>query len=122
MRVGLLSSDDELLARLHAPHELHEGVESLAFWRRRLRRLPWYRRGAKREAARMVSTWERRVGAALIRPGTATLHDRLGAARLVVSGPLRRWGRTLAGAALVLTTVVVLVPTLLAIEILSKLF
>jgi hypothetical protein len=102
--------------------ELEDGVESLTFWRRRLRRLPWYRRGARREAARMVHTWERRVGEALLSPGPATVQARLGAARLVAAGPLRRFSRALAGTAAALTAIVVLVPTLVAVEILSKLF
>jgi hypothetical protein len=38
-----------------------EAREALAFWRARLRRLPWYRRAARAEARAMVSRWQRRV-------------------------------------------------------------
>jgi transposase len=35
--------------------------EALAFWRRRLARLPWYRAAARAEAREMVARWRRRV-------------------------------------------------------------
>jgi hypothetical protein len=38
-----------------------EAREALAFWRGRLKRLPWYRRGARAEAREMVARWQRRV-------------------------------------------------------------
>jgi hypothetical protein len=38
-----------------------EAREALAFWRRRLKRLPWYRRAARAEARGMVARWQRRV-------------------------------------------------------------
>ena len=38
-----------------------EAREALAFWRARLRRLPWYRRAARAEARGMVTRWQRRV-------------------------------------------------------------
>ena len=38
-----------------------EAREALAFWRARLRRLPWYRRAARAEARGMVARWQRRV-------------------------------------------------------------
>ena len=38
-----------------------EAREALAFWRTRLRRLPWYRRAARAEARAMVARWQRRV-------------------------------------------------------------
>jgi hypothetical protein len=38
-----------------------EAREALAFWRTRLRRLPWYRRAARAEAREMVGRWRRRV-------------------------------------------------------------
>ena len=38
-----------------------EAREALAFWRRRLRRLPWYRRAARAEARGMVARWRRRA-------------------------------------------------------------
>jgi hypothetical protein len=38
-----------------------EAREALAFWRRRLKRLPWYRRGARAEAREMAARWQRRM-------------------------------------------------------------
>ena len=38
-----------------------EAREALAFWRRRLRRLPWYRRAARAEAREMAARWQRRM-------------------------------------------------------------
>jgi hypothetical protein len=38
-----------------------EAREALAFWRARLRRLPWYRRGARAEARTMIVRWRRRL-------------------------------------------------------------
>jgi hypothetical protein len=38
-----------------------EAREALAFWRTRLRRLPWYRRSARAEAREMVVRWRRRM-------------------------------------------------------------
>ena len=38
-----------------------EAREALAFWRRRLKRLPWYRRAARAEAREMVARWQRRM-------------------------------------------------------------
>jgi hypothetical protein len=122
METGSLSRDDELLARLRAPPDLGDGVESLVYWRGRQRRLPWYRRRAKREAARMVVVWERRVRAALLKQQGAPLAARFLAARLVARGQLRRWARRTAFA-LVATalTVLVMAPALLVVELLLKL-
>jgi hypothetical protein len=93
MRIGSLSADDELLARLQAPPDLCDGVESLAYWRGRRARLPWYRRRARREATHMILVWERRVLAALIAERGAPLWERARAAGLVATGPLRRFAR-----------------------------
>jgi hypothetical protein len=38
-----------------------EAREALAFWRARLRRLPWYRRSARAEAREMAARWRRRL-------------------------------------------------------------
>lgn len=38
-----------------------EAREALAFWRRRLKQLPWYRRAARAEARGMIARWQRRV-------------------------------------------------------------
>ena len=37
-----------------------EAREALAFWRGRLKRLPWYRRAARAEAREMAARWQRR--------------------------------------------------------------
>ena len=119
MESGSFLSDDELLAYLQSPPALHDGVESLAYWRGRRARLPWYRRRARREAAQMIVAWERRVAAALLAERGAPLRERLRAAGLVATGPLRRWamraGYVLAGAMLVL-----LATFLLAVELIIK--
>ena len=115
----MLSRDDELLARLQAPPDLCDGLDSLAYWRGRRERLPWYRRRAKREAARMVFVWERRVRAAMLRQRGAPLASRFQAARLLASGPLRRSARR-AGFAVAATTLLVLAvaPSLLVVGVL----
>src|SRR5919201_5503684 len=38
-----------------------EAREALAYWRGRLRRLPWYRRSARAEARQMAARWQRRL-------------------------------------------------------------
>jgi hypothetical protein len=38
-----------------------EARKALAFWRGRLKRLPWYRRSARAEAREMVTRWRRRA-------------------------------------------------------------
>jgi hypothetical protein len=121
METGSTLPDDELLARLHAPPDLRDGVESLVYWRDRRERLPWYRRRARREAARMILVWERRVRAALLQQREVPLAARLRGARLVASGPLQRWARR-GGFALAATTLalVALAPALLALELLLK--
>jgi hypothetical protein len=122
METGSLSRDDELLAHLLAPPDLHDGVESLAYWQGRRRRLPWYRRRARREAARMIVVWERRVGAALLRQRGAPLEARFQAAWLVAGGQLRRWARRGGfGIAATAVAVLALAPALLVAELLIKL-
>ena len=121
----MLSRDDDLLARLQAPPDLSDGLDSLAYWRGRRERLPWYRRRAKREAARMVFVWERRVRAAMLRQRGAPLTSRLLAARLLASGPLRRCARRAGfAAAAAATTLLVLAmaPALLVVGVPLKLF
>jgi hypothetical protein len=125
VETSLLSGDDELLARLQAPPDLSDGLDSLAYWRGRRERLPWYRRRAKREAARMVFVWERRVRAAMLRQRGAPLASRFLAARILASGPLRRSARRAGFAvAVAVTTLLVLAmaPALLVVDVLLKLF
>jgi hypothetical protein len=82
---------------------LADSVESLSYWRSRRARLPWYRRAARREAARMTVRWERRVRAAVVRQRDAPPAARIAAARLVAYTCLMRWSRR-AGLALVAMT------------------
>jgi hypothetical protein len=122
VETSLLSRDDELLARLQAPPDLSEGLDSLAYWRARRERLPWYRRRAKREASGMVFVWERRVRAAILRQRGASLASRCRAAWLLARGPLRSARR--AGFAVAATTLLVLAmaPALLVLGVLLTLF
>jgi hypothetical protein len=128
MKTGSLCTDDEVLARLQAPPDFRDGVDSLAYWRQRRARLPWYRRRAKHEAKRMALLWERRVRAALVHQRGVPLRERLQGVGLVASGPLRRWARR-SGLVLAATTVALLatlallalVPAMLAVELLLKL-
>jgi hypothetical protein len=104
------STDEQLLRQLQAPPDLDDGVQSLEYWRRRSRRLPWYRVRARREAVSMTVRWEQRVGAALVLQHRAPLEARMAAGVLVARTRLARWTRR-AGIAVVgtVTTVVVLV-------------
>lgn len=120
MRTQLLSSDDQLLARLQAPPDLGQGVEALAYWAQRRRRLSWYRLRARREADRMTRTWERRVRGALISQAGVSAEVRLSAGLLLARNVLRRWRRravialtALVAAALAATPVIASVALLL---------
>jgi len=104
------STDEQLLGRLLAPPDLDVGVESLDFWSRRSRRLPWYRLRARREAVRMTVRWEQRVGAALVSQHRVPLEARVFAGALVARTRLARWARRVGVVVLAaVTTVVVLV-------------
>ena len=115
------STDDALLAYLQAPPDLHDGVESLAYWQRRRQRLPWYRLAARREAARMVMVWERRVRAAVLRQRGVPMAPRLLGALVVARTQLRRWLRR-AGFALAATAALLLViaPAAVALDLLLR--
>jgi hypothetical protein len=119
MQSGSFLTDDEFLAYLQSPPALCDGVESLAYWRGRRARLPWYRRRARREAAQMIVAWERRVIAASLAERGAPIGARLRAAGLVATGPLRRWARR-AGFVLAGATLVLLAPALLAMELIIR--
>ncbi len=112
------STDEQLLRQLHAPPDLDDAIQSLEYWRRRSRELPWYRIRARREAVRMTVRWEQRVGAAVVSQRRAPLEARLAAGVLVARTRLTRWTRR-AGIAVVatVTTVLVLVavPTMAAL-------
>lgn len=113
------STDQQLLRHLVAPPDLEDGVESLDYWRRRRRQLPWYRIRARHEAERMIVRWEQRVGAALVSQHRAPIEARLSAGVLIARTRLSRWTRR-AGIALLatVTTVFVLVAALAAAALL----
>ena len=104
------STDEQLLGHLLAPPDLEDGVESLAYWGRRSRHLPWYRVRARREAAQMTVRWEQRVRAAVLSPRPTSLEARITGGALVARMRLARWTRR-AGIAffVAVTTVVTLV-------------
>ncbi len=105
------STDEQLLARLLAAPALEDGVESLGYWSRRSRRLPWYRIRARREAVRMTVRWEQRVGAALFSAHRASLDARVLAGALVARTRVARWTRRAGIALLLAVTAVVALAT-----------
>lgn len=105
------STDEQLLARLLAAPALEDGVESLGYWSRRSRRLPWYRIRARREAVRMTVRWEQRVGAALFSPHRAPLDARVLAGALIARTRVARWTRRAGIAFLLAATAVVALAT-----------
>ena len=109
------STDEQLLGRLLAPPDLNDGVESLDFWSRRSRRLPWYRLRARREAVRMTVRWEQRVRAALLAQHRVPLEGRVLAAALVARTRLARWTRRLGIVALAAVTAVVVLVSIPAV-------
>jgi hypothetical protein len=93
MMGGWEATDEQLVGRLLAPPALEDGVESLDYWSRRSRRLPWYRIRARREAVRMTVRWEQRVTAALVGRHRASLDARVRAGALVARTRMVRWTR-----------------------------
>ena len=67
----------------------------------------------------MILACERRVLAALLAERGAPLSARLHAVRLVATGPLRRWAKR-AAFVLATATLVVLVPVVLALELVIR--
>ncbi len=106
------STDEQLLGRLLAPPDLDDGVESLDFWSRRSRRLPWYRIRARREAVRMTVRWEQRVGAALVLQHRVPFDARASAGALIARARLARWTRRVGIAVLAAVTAVVVLVTI----------
>jgi hypothetical protein len=80
------------------PFGFHDAVESLAYWHGRRARLPWWRVAARREAARMTVTWERRLRAGVVRAPGLPLGARIDAAALVARTMGGRWARRAAAA------------------------
>lgn len=56
--------DLQLVEAMLAPPPLEDARRSLAYWERRCKALPLYRRAARREAREMASRWDARVRAA----------------------------------------------------------
>lgn len=123
MRPATALTDDELIARLRAPPDLRDGVDSLAYWRRRRKQLPWYRLAARREAARMIVAWEQRVQAALLAQRGVPMEARLQGALLIARTRLGRQGKR-AALALATTTAValvfVLIPAAIALDVVLR--
>jgi len=109
---SLGSTDEQLLGGLLAPPDLADGVESLDYWNRRSRQLPWYRLRARREAARMTVRWEQRVATALVAEHRVPLEARVFAAVLVVRTRLARWTHRVGIVALAGVTAVVVLVTI----------
>ncbi len=114
-------TDDHLVRQLLAPPELGDGVESLAYWHRRGRRLPWYRLAARREATRMTTLWERRVGEAALSQRHASLEARLSAGALVARTRFGRWGRRMSFAVMATLTTGFVLVTVAGVALLSAL-
>ena len=111
-------ADEQLLRQLLAPPDLDDGVQSLDYWHRRSRQLPWYRIRARREAVRMTARWDQRVGAALVSQQRAPLEARLSAGVLLARARLTRWtrrARTAVLAAVTTALVLVTVPAVAAL-------
>jgi hypothetical protein len=104
-------TDEQLLGRLLAPSDLHDGVESLQYWSRRSQRLPWYRIRARREALRMTLRWEQRIRAALVSTHRVPLEARVFAGAVVARTRLTRWMRRAGVAVLATVTGVVVLAT-----------
>ena len=67
----------------------------------------------------MILVWERRVLAAVLAERGAPLWERIGAARLVAAGPLRRWARR-GGFVLAAAALGLLAAVLLALELVIR--
>lgn len=112
---GRGSTDKQLLGRLLAPPYLEDGVESLEYWRRRSRQLPWYRIRARREAVRMTVRWEQRVAAALFSRHRAPIESRLAAGVLIAQTRLTRWTRRVGIVVVATVTAVVMLVAIPAV-------
>lgn len=122
MRKALLTSDDQLLARLQSAPELSDGVESLAYWHDRRSRLAWYRIRARREAARMILRWEDRVRDAMLSQSAVPIAARFGAGLLLARTHFRRWRRrTAIGVTITACGALLLAPFVLVVLVLLRL-
>lgn len=118
-----MGPDDQLLARLHAPPDLTDAVESLEYWRARGKRLAWYRIRARREAKLMTARWEQRVRAALLSQRGVPWGSRISAGLLLGRMRLQRIRfRTALLAMGVIATALVILPFALAALLLTQIF
>jgi hypothetical protein len=109
------------LAELLAPPALDDGIQSLTYWRDRRRRLPWYRISARREAARMMLRWERRVAAGLLAQRELRASTSLRATLLLARTRIARWGHRAKIAVLATVSIVlaiVVVPVIVSLVLL----
>jgi hypothetical protein len=118
MRTDSPENDERLLRRLQAPPDLGDGVQSLAYWRGRRQRLPWYHWRARREAQRIILRWEQRVAAALVSQPRVAMATRASAGLLLGRIRLQRWGARAAVAATAIGTMLIAVP-IVAVYILA---
>jgi hypothetical protein len=121
MRRAPLSTDDQLLARLQSAPDLSDGIESLAYWHDRRRRLSWYHLRARREAARMILRWEDRVRDAMFSQSAVPITARLSAGLLLARTHLRRWRRRGAiGVTVIAGGTVLVAPVVVAVLLLIR--
>lgn len=119
------TADQDRLSELLAPPDLGEGIEALGYWRQRRRRLPWYRRTARREAERMTIRWEQRVGAALVSHRAAPPSLRISGGLLLARSRVGRWAqraRIVLIGAFAICAVLVAAVAVAVLEFLSHLF
>lgn len=60
-------TDDDAIVREMLTPDLEQSLEALRYWIGRRGRLPFYRRGARREADMMIASWQARTLAAIPR-------------------------------------------------------
>ena len=124
MRLMTRTDDDQLMRSLTTPPDLHDGLQSLGYWRDRSRRLPWYRWSARREAVEMTIRWEQRIGAALVAQRGVPAAVRLNAGLLVARARVGRWARRariVGWAALAVAATIVAIPLIVALDFLVHL-
>ena len=119
MSKAFVSTDDQLLARLQAPPDLSEGIESLSYWHDRRRGLSWYRIRARREAAAKIVRWERRVRDAMFSPSPAPITVGLSAGLLVARSRMLRWSRRAAIGVAAIAGVTVFIAPFVAVLLLA---
>jgi len=103
--------------------DLRDGVESLEYWRKRSRRLSWYRVRARREAKLMTRRWELRVREALVSQHGVSFGSRVTAGLLLARVRVQRFPfRGVAWVMAGLAIAVMSIPVLLAALVLTQIF